>query len=437
MSIGRPSQAMSYFIHSIRLSALRELLRPFYLRRLYFPLFPSRKPPYFDAAWLYPDAEAPADARRPAVIFFPMNDWHARAQRTAHLARALSRQGYPCIYLSPHLGREFPRCPDRSARVRLTQLAPDLYELHVHLPREPVFHHRSLTAPESGILAEAIQGALRFIRARAAVQILAFPVWLDAALAIKRHTGAPIIYDCHDYLPGFSGIAPSIVAREPDLFRLSDGVVCSSENLIRRAQSLLANAPVLIRNAAPAELLITPRRADIPPSPVIIGYIGALDSWFDCEAVRAAALARPDWRFQLVGRVENSAVAQLAALPNIELTGEIPFRLLGDYLSRFTIAVIPFALNSLIDATDPIKVYEYFAAGLPVVASQLPELDRFSHLLWRYQNPSDFVSKLGLALTADSASLQEQRRSVAAAETWEKRAETLIRLIDHLVGAAG
>lgn len=426
--------------------SLREIVRPFYLRRIYFPLFPKRKPPEFDAAWRYPDARPPDAAQnplqRPAILFLPMNDWHARAQRTAHLALALSRMGYPCVYLNPHLGREFAQRPARSHPDRLTELAPGLYELHVHLPREPVFHHRPLKQAESSAIAQAMTRAVSFIGARAAIQIAAFPVWIGAMTEFRRLNGTPIIYDCHDYLPGFPAVAPSILDLESELFRVSDRIVVSSASLAHRAASYRppgAIAPALIRNAATPGLLDPPLSPAPATAPITVGYVGALESWFDCAAVRAAAQARPQWRFQLVGRVENAAVERLAELPNVTLAGEIPHGRLGESLARFHVAVIPFLLSPLIEATDPIKVYEYFAAGLPVVASNLPELDRFAPLLGRYRTPGEFIAQLDAAVaesSSDSArDRQTERRAVAAAETWAARAATLSELIESLAPA--
>ena len=69
-----------------------ELLRPYYLRWVYFRRYPSARPPHFAACWRYPNSPIGEMARpstdRPGVVFFPMNDWHTRFQRTQQLAVA-------------------------------------------------------------------------------------------------------------------------------------------------------------------------------------------------------------------------------------------------------------------------------------------------------------------------------------------------------------
>src|SRR5450432_2016265 len=93
---------------------LKEFVRPYYLRWLYFPLFPHAKPEAFRNCWKFPFERLHPDRRLsgstadlPDLVFYPMSDWHERNQRTRQLALAFGELGYHCIYLNPHLGREF------------------------------------------------------------------------------------------------------------------------------------------------------------------------------------------------------------------------------------------------------------------------------------------------------------------------------------------
>jgi len=411
---------------------LFERLRPWYLRRIYFKWVPESKPEYFSSCWDFPEFSPPLleKTKDIAVIFLPMNDWHTRIQRSQQLAREMARRGFPVIYVNPHLGREFPDLYRRGQNYRLLQIEPNLLELHIHLPREPVFHHRRLAPDESSRVAAAVRRALAEVDVKRSVQIAAFPIWLDAALAIRRDLPlGSFLYDCHDYLPGFSNIAPEIVVQETELLRSSDLVLCTSDALMARAASVTAAPRVLLRNAAADDFFrVTPQ----PSTQILIGYAGALDSWFDVEAVRFAAESRPDWRFELIGRVENDAVLALSALPNVQLTGEVPFSELPQRLARFTVAVIPFLINPLIEATDPIKAYEYLACGLPVVASAMPELERFGEWIACYESPADFVAKLNRAAGPEPDDVLARRRRFVETETWNARGAKLAEIIEQL-----
>ncbi len=416
------------------LNGVIERLRPWYLRRVYFRLVPGSKPVYFTSCWDFPEFSPPSQQSYGDLtfIFLPMNDWHTRTQRNQHLARDLARRGYPVIYVNPHLGREFPDIFRRGEKERLMRIENNLLELHIHLPREPVFHHRLLTSCESGRISGAITNVLNRIGTRRAVQIASFPIWLEAAAAIRNTLGAPLIYDCHDYLPGFSNVAREIIAQEAELFRDSDLILCTANSLMKRAAAETTAPCVLLRNAAAREFFSVERRI---PDRVTIGYAGAIDSWFDADAVRFAALFRPHWRFELIGRVENPAVTALGDLSNVHLAGEVPFSELPRRLAQCTAAVIPFRLNPLIQATDPIKAYEYLACGLPVVASQMPELERFGNLIDFYTTPADFVMRLDHAIVRQSPDERERRHQFVAAETWEARGAKLAELAESLSSA--
>jgi hypothetical protein len=216
------------------------------------------------------------------------------------------------------------------------------------LPREPVFHHRLLTPAETETLAQAICQLLRQFGATPIVQIVSLPVWLKPAQSLRDSNSAPIIYDCHDYLPGFSTIAKGILETEPELFRSSDLVVCSAQSLMERAQSLGTPEArcVLVRNAAAPEFFSARGHEAKSALPIRIGYVGAIESWFDAESMETAARAHPEWQFHLIGRVENEAVRQLSRFPNVHLAGEVNFSQLPGILSSFTVGVIPFILNS-------------------------------------------------------------------------------------------
>jgi glycosyltransferase involved in cell wall biosynthesis len=416
------------------MGGIRERIRPWYLRRFFYPLHPERKPSYFDACWNFPEYVPLPDSRPcadlPLILFLPMNDWHARTQRTQQLARALSALGYTCVYLNPHLGREFPDGYRAGRAERMIVLGPNLFELHVHLPREPVFHHRCLMPDEVDAVAGAVTRALVRLDARKVVQMVAFPLWLEVARTVRDGFRAPVFYDCHDYLPGFQGIARSILDLEPALFRESDRVLCSAQSLVERARQIAApETPcMLLRNAA-ADEFFEVRPAD--DGAVTIGYVGALDTWFDAGSVAFAARAHPEWRFELIGRVEDARIRGLESLPNVHFAGEVAFAGLPGRLAQFRVGVIPFLISPLIEATDPIKAYEYLAAGLPVVSAALPELQRFREVVSFYSGAADFMAKLEDAVAAPQEPAQK-RRNAARAETWAFRAEELSRWIQSI-----
>jgi len=407
------------------LGRLKETVRPYYLRWAYFPLHPQRRPASFQDCWRYPYQKLGEAARLPEsashlpdLIFYPMTDWHTRIQRTQHLARAFAALGHRVLCLNPHLGREFESTRLLDPSHRLSRLEENVYELHIRLPREPVFHERLLSPVEERIVAEAVSQALP--RGARAVQILSFPLWSGVARQFREESAFPLLYDCHDLLSGFGNIAKPLIAAEEALLETADLVLFSSQGLMDRYPAVRKSR--LVRNAVSAAMF---RAAAAPPARMVAGYVGALDSWFDMEAVQQAAISHPDCRFVIAGRVEYEPIHRLRELSNVEMPGEIPYHRVPELLAGFRAALIPFRINPLTLMTNPIKLYEYFSCGLPVVSTPLPEMQTMAGLVYLGETPMDFAREVGRALAEDDPPRRARRREIAQQESWSARARDI------------
>jgi GT2 family glycosyltransferase len=158
----------------------------------------------------------------------------------------------------------------------------------------------------------------------------------------------------------------------------------------------------------------------------VIGYFGAIAEWFDLELVRKVALAHPDKRVLLIGSDTAGAAEALAGLPNVRFVGEVPYARLPYWLHGFDVALLPFRVIDLTMATNPVKVYEYLAAGKPVVAVDLPEMAQFDGLVRVARDHEDFVAGVAAALdvhaTPAAAEDAVARRLFAEGQTWSHRA---------------
>jgi hypothetical protein len=110
-------------------------------------------------------------------------------------------------------------------------------------------------------------------------------------------------------------------------------------------------------------------------------------------------------------------------LNNVQLLGERPYGELPGHLARFDVTIIPFKLLDLIVCTNPVKLYEYMAAGKPVVASAMPEVVAATDLIYIAGEQEDFVRQIERALIEDSPDLRGQRISWAQDHGWNLRAE--------------
>jgi glycosyltransferase involved in cell wall biosynthesis len=163
--------------------------------------------------------------------------------------------------------------------------------------------------------------------------------------------------------------------------------------------------------------------------------VGALDRRIDAAALATAARALPAWELRLAGGVEDPEIAALGGLANVELTGEIPYPAVPGFLAGLDVALVPYRDLPITRAIDPVKLYEAFAAGLPVVARRLPGLAGWAEPLVRfYDLPEELAPAIEAARAADTPELRRRRREAIAEHTWDRRAADLRRAIDGLGG---
>ena len=95
-------------------------------------------------------------------------------------------------------------------------------------------------------------------------------------------------------------------------------------------------------------------------------------------------------------------------------------------------AILPFVVNDLTLAASPLKLREYLAAGLPVVATPLPEVAKLSHLLRLASTPEDFVSQIEASLAEGRRGPDAELSARMKSESWDARVEELSRLVKGL-----
>jgi glycosyltransferase involved in cell wall biosynthesis len=173
------------------------------------------------------------------------------------------------------------------------------------------------------------------------------------------------------------------------------------------------------------------------PGRPVVGFVGSIAQWVDINLLRHLALHRPEWLFALVGPVGRgvSNVANLLDLPNIRLLGPRPYAVVPRYLASMDVALIPFVQDRVTWNADPIKAYEYLAAGLPVVATDLPSLRRLGHVIRLADSPDAFVFHLDAAVAQGRDAGRAERQAEAARHSWTSRFERFAELLDERLNA--
>jgi glycosyltransferase involved in cell wall biosynthesis len=279
-----------------------------------------------------------------------------------------------------------------------------------------------------------VTGLLRHLEAhgwqRPGAVIASFPDHLDS---VRLFDGVPLVYDLMD--------EPELFLRwwqkrrfrrmHGELLERADLVVTSSRVLLERYGGR-ARRTVCVTNGVRESLLHDLPRAEPHaelarlPRPRF-GYVGMIAHWFDFEAVAALARAFPRGSVVLVGPSD----VRVPRLPdNVVRPGPVPHLQLAPVLRAFDVGLIPFRRCAAIDAVNPVKLYEYLAAGLPVLSSRFDEVAAFDSLLSLYDTPAAAVAAARSLLARPLDGDERRRRAAFAARNcWTAKAEQFLQAI--------
>jgi GT2 family glycosyltransferase/glycosyltransferase involved in cell wall biosynthesis len=376
------------------------------------------------AAWA---AERSAGTAHYDVVVFPIIDWNFRFQRPQQIARHFARAGHRVLYVAT----EFRP----GAKPRLWELEPNVVAVQLPGPRFTSLYADVIDERLLPDLEAAFADLAPELVVRLAVCKVDLPFWAPIALSLRERYGWKLVYDCMDDYASFSTVGKRMVRAEATLSRASDLVLASSRGIFA-TQSALNPHCLLVPNAADFAHFHTPPvelPADVRDLPrPIVGYYGAISDWFDAELVGELARARPWWTFLLVGSTYGADVAPLSGLTNVHLLGEKPYAEIAAYAHAFDVAMIPFKRTPLTDATNPVKLFEYLAAGKPVVASELGELTYYRDQVRLVANRAEWLDALESAMRPASPDVVAARVAFARENSWEARATQITTAVEAL-----
>jgi GT2 family glycosyltransferase/glycosyltransferase involved in cell wall biosynthesis/SAM-dependent methyltransferase/uncharacterized coiled-coil DUF342 family protein len=355
-----------------------------------------------------------------AWVILPIFEFEFRYQRPQQLAAGFARQGHRVFWISP--GRVLP--PDSDRLYELVPLQPNLWE--VRLRWNPFDLYRGELDPRRLFdLSVALNALYRDAGvAESAVQVQ-FPSWGPVAFMLREQFGARVAYDCMDdwrNWPTEPKPGPFSLHWEARLTTESDALIVTSKEFVHRFQDNVV-PPVFVPNGADFDFFSDP---GVKPkaglgSGKIVAYYGAISRWFNVEMLTEVVKNLPECTFILIGAVHDRDVSGLQALPNVRFLGEKDYRELPAYLRAFDVCLIPFKLDELTKAVDPVKAYEYLSQGKPVVATRMQELARFGDLLYYGDTAEEYTAAIREALTEEDPELVERRLRFARENGWDAR----------------
>lgn len=263
-------------------------------------------------------------------------------------------------------------------------------------------------------------------------------------IPLVLEVNAPLV----DEAARFRGLrdAPLRRAREAALLRAADAVVAVSEAIAAhcRAAGVAGDRIRVIPNGVDAAAFAgtdgtaVRLRLGLSPADPVVGFCGSLKPWHGVDVlVDAVALLGPGPTLLVVGDGPESAAVRararaLGLAAATVMTGGVPHDAVPGHLAAMDVGVAPYrAMDPFY--FSPLKVVEYLAAGLPVVASDLGSLRDLTPLVEVV--PPDDAPALARALAALLADpparrrLGDRGRAFAATRTWDGVAQRLEEIV--------
>ena len=408
---------------------------------LQFPSLPEYMPPdimdpFFDgdAFDAYPGAMHAAELAIPRprkydVIIFPAIDFDFRFQRPQQIACQFARNGHRVWWVSPIRFL----APASAEAFSTTPLRENIWEIRLRSRQLDVYTD-SLEADIRTAFVDSLTHLYRVFGIVESCAIVQLPFWRQIGVTLAANFKTKLAYDCMDDWDDFPSIGAFNHSEEKALVRDCDVLTVSAQKLVDKFKDSNVTAH-LVRNGVDFDFFssassLSPMLPDVARP--VVGYFGAIAEWMDLDLLLKVAASRPHYSFVLVGGIFNQDVSRLQSLPNVLFAGSRPHEEMPLYLREFDACLIPFQVNSVTNATDPIKLYEYLSQGKPVVATDMAELVVCGDLLYVAKDTFSFGTQLDRALKESDSDLRKRRIDYAAANTWAHRD----RAIDKAVRAS-
>jgi glycosyltransferase involved in cell wall biosynthesis len=285
----------------------------------------------------------------------------------------------------------------------------------------PSFRPELLNRTNQLLLERAVRQALARVKAESAILISTLPL---VPRIFKSGLFARTIYYCVDDFTLWPGVDGEITRRlESETLQACDALIATSDRLlvsrgahVQRSLLLTHGVDFLHFNkschGSPlSEIAGLPRP--------VLGMFGVFDARTDGELLERLAKSFPEGSIVIIGPVDRDK-RPFEALGNIHFFNAVPYDELPAWISGFDVCILPYEINNLARAINPLKLKEYLATGKPVVSTPLPEVLKLAPYLTAADR-DEFVSAVRSAVCKPPGVSTELQKMLHN-ESWERKA---------------
>lgn len=344
------------------------------------------------------------------IVFYPGYEWYMKMyQRPQHIAVQMAKKDILYFYCTQNYSDNINGFKKIQDNLYITNQLPLLKE-HLHK------YTLQLCANMNGC-------------------------WLPELKEIQEK-GNDILYEYIDDLhEDLTAIPNELLERHK--YALSDEkikVVATSNHLYKKALKYRKKNIILSTNGVVYEDFHVTEQPNVPEkiknivmqNKPIIGYYGALASWFDYNLIKKLAESRKDLNILLIGIDYDGTLqkSDILSLENIYYIGIVDYNELVNYGYYCNVLTIPFVINEITLSTSPVKIFEYMSMEKPIVTTDLPECRKYKSVFIS-KTYEDFIKNIDKAIkNENNKKCKEKLKKEALANTWDKKVDEILKLMN-------
>ncbi|MFF2018097.1 glycosyltransferase [Paenibacillus sp. NPDC058177] len=369
------------------------------------------------------------DTSEKKFIILSSCPWGAMLQRPHQIAKSLSKLGYEIEYVQPTV-----RASSSHSSVDIEELMKYSHSntraielINIHTPILASYEDKDILNNYREVIQELIDASDEEV-----VVLCYFPSQVST---INQLTGNfKVVYECvddHSDLE-YSYWSSKHDREYEDLLLNRADIITTTSSALYLSKTMNKDNVFLSKNAVNIEDFNRSGNDSIPddliniPEPRVC-YVGAVDRWFDEELFYKLVRDNKDKSFVVIGPVKEGILS--IKENNLFILGMKEHSELTNYLRYMNTGIIPFKDDiDIIVNCDPIKMYEYVMSGLPVVATNMPELVGNLDFIKVSNGPEEFNRFINEAIEM-KVDLHTQNEFIAE-NTWELRCKCLLDILD-------
>lgn len=241
-----------------------------------------------------------------------------------------------------------------------------------------------------------------------------------------------IIYDCMDNYTVLCQeyMSEKIFALEKSLVKKADYILVSSNNLklklCERYGDFIENKIYLVRNGYNGSILDVDAKLPSGMKDFTVSYIGTIGKWFDFDLLKKSLEDFPSLKYRIIGPTDTKVLIH----DRIEYAGTVEHNKLYDLIKDTDCLIMPFVLNEIVEAVDPVKLYEYINYNMNILCVKYDEIERFEPFVHFYTDYDSYKEKIASLIKDNTIKYDSQTRfEFLSSSGWNTRVKTIEQVV--------